>query len=145
MSELERDLPLELVDAPSTEDTSFLGDRIYEFNVGATAIRDGRLLGIFLRDADGVMAAGLHGHTWGGTCEISRLWVREDLRHQGVGSRLMDVAEQEAVRRGCTQMFLSTHSFQAPDFYARLGFEQIGRIDDYPEGHEQIFLRKRLG
>jgi GNAT superfamily N-acetyltransferase len=135
---------LELVDEPSSEDQSFLGDRLYEFNVAATGISDGVLLGIFLRDDDGVMTAGLHGHTWGGTCEISRLWVIEKLRHKGVGTGLIAAAETEARRRGCTQMLLSTHSFQAPAFYARLGFEEIGRIEDYPSGHDQIFLRKRL-
>lgn len=136
---------LEVVDEPAPEDTSFLGDRLYEFNVGATGIRDGTLLGIFIRGDDGVMTAGLHGHSWGGTCEISRLWVREDLRHLGIGTELMTAAETEARRRGCRQMFLTTHSFQAPDFYARLGFEEIGRISDYPAGHHQIFLRKTLG
>jgi ribosomal protein S18 acetylase RimI-like enzyme len=134
----------ELVDEPSDGDMSFLGDRRYEFNVAATGISDGVLLGIFLRDDDGIMTAGLHGHTWGGTCEISRLWVSEDLRHQGVGSRLMKAAEDEARRRGCRQMFLSTHSFQAPAFYERLGFSEIGRISDYPAGHDQVFLRKHL-
>jgi len=134
----------ELIEQPAPEDMSFLGDRLYEFNVGATAIRDGVLLGIFMRDADGAITAGLHGHTWGGTCEISRLWVSEDLRHRGIGSRLMMAAEAEARRRCCRQMFLSTHSFQAPAFYERLGFAEIGRISDYPAGHDQIFLRKSL-
>jgi ribosomal protein S18 acetylase RimI-like enzyme len=134
----------EVVAEPAAEDMSFLGDRLYNFNVGATGIRDGVLLGIFVRDDSGAMTAGLHGHTWGGTCEISRLWVSEDLRHQGIGSRLMIAAEAEARRRGCRQMFLSTHSFQAPAFYERLGFEEIGRIGDYPSGHDQIFLRKSL-
>ncbi len=138
------DPSFELVDQPALEDMSFLGDRLYDFNVGATAIRDGVLLGIFMRDDSGVMTAGLHGHTWGGTCEVSRLWVSDDLRHQGIGSRLMKAAEAEARRRGCRQMFLSTHSFQAPEFYERLGFEEIGRISDYPVGHDQIFLRKVL-
>ena len=134
----------EPVDEPSSDDMSFLGDRLYEFNVDATGLRDGRLLGIFMRDDKGAMIAGLHGHTWGDTCEISRLWVSEDLRHEGVGTQLMKSAEEEARRRGCRQMFLSTHSFQAPAFYERLGFTEIGRISEYPAGHDQIFLRKFL-
>jgi chloramphenicol 3-O phosphotransferase len=134
----------EFVEEPVPEDMSFLGDRLHEFNVGATKIADGRLFGIFMRDENGVMTAGLHGHTWGGTCEISRLWVREDLRHSGLGSELMTGAEEVARSRGCSQIFLSTHSFQAPEFYARLGFAEIGRITDYPDGYDQIFLSKRL-
>ena len=135
----------EVVEEPSSEDMSFLGDRLYEFNSGTTGIYDGRLFGMFLRDDHGEIIAGAHGHTWGGTCEVSRLWVRDDLRHQGLGSRLMAATEEEARRRGCGQMFLTTHTFQAPAFYERLGFEEIGRITDYPAGHDQIFYRKLLG
>jgi ribosomal protein S18 acetylase RimI-like enzyme len=137
-------MTFEVVDEPSEQDTSFLGERLYEFNSGTTGIDDGRLFGVFLRNEAGAMTAGMHGHTWGGTCEISRLWVRDDLRHQGLGSKLMAEGEAIARSRGCGQIFLSTHSFQAPAFYERLGFEEIGRISDYPSGYDQIFYRKRL-
>ena len=41
-------------------------------------------------------------------------------------------------------MVLSTHSFQAPDFYRRLGFTVVGEVKGYPEGHSSIYLRKLL-
>jgi ribosomal protein S18 acetylase RimI-like enzyme len=39
---------------------------------------------------------------------------------------------------------LTTHSFQAPGFYRKLGYEPLAEVPDYPAGHLEIVLRKRL-
>ncbi len=134
---------IELAD-PSSDAVAFLEERLYEFNTEATGIRDGAGLGVFARGDDGELLAGVTGHTWGETCEIRQLWVRDPHRRRGLGSRLMGAAEAEAQRRGCKQLLLNTHSFQAPGFYAKLGYTQVCELEDYPRGHSQIFLRKTL-
>ena len=133
-----------VTDNPPPDFVSELDDRIYEFNVAATGISDGRLLAIPVKDSAGNLVAGLSGHTWGGTCEIRLLWIAEAERGRGLGTRLLETAEAEARSRGCDQIVLSTHSFQAPGFYAKLGFVEVGRVHDYPRGHDSILLRKRL-
>jgi ribosomal protein S18 acetylase RimI-like enzyme len=135
---------LEVVDDPSKGDLEFLDERINEFNYDVTGYRDGRYLAVFLRDAGGAIRAGLAGHTWGGCGFVSHLWVRADARRNGIGSRLLAAAEREAQRRGCARMVLSTHSFQAPAFYRRLGYRQIGEATGYPRGHSQVYLAKDL-
>jgi GNAT superfamily N-acetyltransferase len=136
---------LTITETPDQRDVQYLDDRIYEYNVSRTGIADGRLLAIMVRDCHDTIIAGLYGWTWGNCCEVRTLWVHEQWRGQGLGTRLMAAAEDEARRRRATQMVLSTHSFQAPDFYGRLGFEPVGHVEDYPVGHQSIFLRKRLG
>jgi GNAT superfamily N-acetyltransferase len=136
--------PLAILEDPDWQDVHFLEDRLYEYNVASTGISDGRLLAIFLRDAQKNIIAGLYGWTWGGCCEVKTLWVHANWRGKGLGTRLMAAAEQEALQRGATQMVLTTHSFQAPQFYERLGFERVGYNQDYPVGYQLIFLRKRL-
>ena len=71
--------------------------------------------------------------------------MRADQRGSGLGTRVLAAAEEEVRRRGCEQVALSTHTFQAPRFYARRGYVECGRTPAYPRGHDQIHLVKRLG
>ena len=90
------------------------------------------------------VTAGIDGFTWGGYAKIEWLWVHEDHRRAGLGRRLMEQAELESARRGCMVIRVDTHTFQAPDFYARLGYTLIGRSQDTPVGHGELFLHKRV-
>ena len=119
-------------------------DEIDEFNLRATGIAEFHEMLIVETDGDGELLGGVYGWSWGGTCWIEALWVREDMRRRGVGSRLLATAEEEARRRGCAQLALDTHSFQAPSFYERHGFEVVGELADYPKGHSKLLLRKQL-
>ena len=128
---------------PTPDEVEYLEDRIYEFNSGVTHIADGELLGFLVREG-GRIVAGICGNTWGGTCELRQFWVEEAQRHRGLGTKLLQAAEQEAQRRGCTQIVLMTFSFQAPAFYERHGFEVAATIDNHPRGHQNLLMRKHL-
>ena len=135
---------LRVEEDPRPEDIALLNDRLYRFNAAATGVDDGRWLAIFVRDAAGQVEAGLHGWTWGRTGFVQTLWVREDLRGRGLGSRLIAAAEREAARRGCREVQLDTHSYQAPAFYCRRGYEVVGELPGWPEDTTRLFLRKAL-
>ncbi|HPU51080.1 MAG TPA: GNAT family N-acetyltransferase [Burkholderiaceae bacterium] len=123
---------------------SFLADRIHDFNARATGYVDGRMLAGCMRDDCGDVIAGFSGHTWGGCAELALVWVHERKRGQGLGTALMRAAEDEARRRGCTRLVLMTHSFQAPAFYERLGYDRKYDIEDRPLGHSNIVYARRL-
>ena len=67
-------------------------DEINEFNLKATGIAEFHEMLIAERDGDGELTGGVYGWCWGGTCWIEALWVREDIRRRGVGSRLLAAA-----------------------------------------------------
>ena len=123
---------------------AFLADRIYEFNAKATGYCDGMLLAGCIRDDSGEVIAGFNGHTWGGCCELANLWVHEQHRGRGLGALLLRSAEAEAMARGCAQIALATHSFQAPGFYERMGYERKHTIEGRPKDHADIIYIKVL-
>ncbi|WP_112664497.1 GNAT family N-acetyltransferase [Microvirga flavescens] len=80
---------------------------------------------------------------WGGF-HIDLLVVPDTLRGQGVGTLLIERAEQEARRRGCTHMWLDTYEFQARPFYERFGFEVFGQLDGPAPHYPRYFMKKVL-
>ena len=123
---------------------AFLADRIYEFNAKATGYFDGRLLAGCIRSETGDVIAGFNGHTWGGCCELSYVWVHEQYRGRGLGTLLLRAAESEALARGCVRLVLASHDFQAPGFYERLGYERKYAVEGRPSGHASIIYAKIL-
>lgn len=129
---------------PEAKDLVFLEDQINQFNMAQTGHTNFQWLTIFVRDNSGAIVAGLSAFTWAGACRVHVLWVHDELRGQGYGTALLQAAEAEARARACHVVVLETHSFQAPDFYQRLGYTMTGFHEDYPYGHRQYFLHKRL-
>jgi len=129
-------------DAPYVE--SFLTERIVEFNARATGYFDAQAFSATQQDELGVIRAGICGYTWGGCCYVSYLWIDERDRGRGLGTALLLAAEEHARTKSCAMMLLSSHSFQAPGFYERLGYERQAVIYDHPVGYTSVFLAKRL-
>jgi GNAT superfamily N-acetyltransferase len=87
---------------------------------------------------------GVLGEVYWGWFYLDLLWVKEELRGRGYGHRLLEIAEDEARKRGAKHVYLDTFSFQAPDFYERHGYQVFGELEDFPTGHQRYFLRKDL-
>jgi len=72
-------------------------------------------LGVFVREPDGDIAAGLAGSTYGDWLFIHDLWVRADLRRRGIGQELLRLAEGRARERGCHSAWLDTDDWADGD------------------------------
>ncbi len=99
---------------------------------------------LFVRNADGTIVGGLLGGTFWSWLYVEILWLSEEIRAHGYGSRLLAEAERMAVERGCIAAQLDTMSFQALAFYERHGYTVFGVLDDFPPGHRKYYLQKRL-
>ena len=72
------------------------------------------------------------------------LFVDENYRHQGLGSQLLQKAEDEARAIGAKLAHLDTFDFQAKDFYLKHGYEIFGILENCPESHKRYYLKKIL-
>ncbi len=65
---------------------------------------------------------------WSNRLMVTELWVSDELRHQGIGKRLMDKAKEIAINQKRRAVILETQSCNtnAIDFYLHEGFELIG-------------------
>ncbi len=100
---------------------------------------------IVARDENGSVVGGLRGaflHHW---LKVDVMAVSPDHRRQGIGRKLVKEAEAMAAQRGCRYAYVDTMSFQAPDFYLSLGYEESGRLQNWDShGHDKIFLTKKI-
>ncbi len=131
-------------DPPREADVRFLQDAIDAYNVEQTGRRDYLLVTFVLRDEAGRTVGGLVGDIWGDWLYVRVLWLDAAYRRQAHGSDLLRAAEQVAIERGCREVYLSSFSFQAPEFYEKHGYTVFGALEDFPPGHVKFYFRKSL-
>ena len=101
-------------------------------------------LNLYLEDEKGNLMAGLVAETFGNWLEIEYLFVKEELRGQGIGLKLLQQAENEAKNRNCRFAFVNTYQFQAPDFYLIHGYKEVFTLQDYPYTGQRYYYQKDL-
>jgi ribosomal protein S18 acetylase RimI-like enzyme len=132
----------QISDQPAEADLEALKNGLNAANTSQGAL-EAHDLGIFLKEND-QMIAGLYGQSYWDWLYVKYLWVAEEYQHQGLGTKLMTLAEAEASKRGCVGIHLNTFSFQGLEFYQKLGYTVFGEIDDHPQGEKRIYLLKRI-
>lgn len=101
-------------------------------------------LGVFYEDESGRKLAGLTGETFGNWLCINYLFVADTLRKQGIGTKIVLSAEDEARKRNCKYVFADTFSFQAPEFYEKLGYKEVFSLNEYPYTEKRHYYIKTL-
>jgi N-acetylglutamate synthase-like GNAT family acetyltransferase len=90
------------------------------------------------------VVGGAVGRTWGQCCELQQLWVDDSLRNRGTARRLMQDFEAQATARGCSLVYLETFSFQAPVFYAKVGYASVHEFQGFTHGITKHIMQKKL-
>jgi GNAT superfamily N-acetyltransferase len=122
-----------------------IGGGLRTFNEEQSGISDLRPLAVILKNPEsGETLGGAIGRTSLGLLFLDLFFVPKTLRGAGLGTQVLRMFEDEGRRRGCRSAMLYTISFQAPDFYARNGWQRFGEIPCDPPGTSRIFMTKSL-
>lgn len=127
-----------------SQKSKIIGDLIRSYNRSKREAAESEPLNLYIEDDSGEIMAGLVAETFGNWLEIEYLFVKEDLRGQGIGSQLLQQAESEAKKRNCRYVFVNTYQFQAPAFYQKYGYKEVFTLKDYPYTGQRNYYQKDL-
>jgi GNAT superfamily N-acetyltransferase len=134
-----------VTDAPDDKDTAVISDGLRAYNTKEAGFDDYRPLAVFVTDpATGKVVGGLFGGSYMGQLRVDRFFLPEQARRDRIGSRVLAMAEEEARRRGCSRVTLSTMEIQAPGFYLKQGYEMAARLECEPPGITRYLMTKKL-
>ncbi|HHP0478429.1 TPA: GNAT family N-acetyltransferase [Vibrio campbellii] len=130
---------------PEQNDLDLIRDGIRAYNRMHLPDGDVDAVGCFAWNDEGNIVGGLTGEMFNNTVFVEYLWVDAEARTLGVGSKLIALLEEQVKQHGVTHLYLDTYSFQALDFYLKLGFEKVGQYSGYPAaGIDKHFLQKQI-
>lgn len=121
-----------------------IGNLIRSYNRSKREAAESEPLNLYIEDENGQLMADLVAETFGNWLEIEYLFVKENLRGQGIGSQLLQQAESEAKKRNCRFAFVNTYQFQAPAFYQKYGYKEVFTLKDYPYTGQRHYYQKDL-
>ena len=139
------DPDISVIDEPDPADVAVIIDGLSAYDLSQIGYRDFRRLTVFVRDPlTGKVVGGLYGRSEFGMVYVDWLFLPEDFRRRGIGGRVLVMAEEEARRRGCTRITLTTLSVEAPGFYKNQGYDIAATVDCDPPGLTRYYMMKKL-
>ncbi len=137
-------LRIELSKNATQEEREAILTPLRAYNASKAGATVSEQIALLVRNDSDEILGGLYGRVFYQWFFIELLSVPEQARGQGMGSKLMQMAEDLAREKECVGIWLDTFDFQAPEFYKKHGYSELGHITDYPPGHKRFFFQKRL-
>ncbi|WP_053980067.1 GNAT family N-acetyltransferase [Marinagarivorans algicola] len=129
---------------PTACDFETLKYGLTQYNESFTGTVFREKIAAFVKDDKDVVVGGVLGEIHWNWLHIQGLWLDESIRKEGWGTKLLAHVERYAVSKNTLNIRLETTSFQALDFYIKLGYAVFGELPNMPQGYTSYFLQKTL-
>ncbi|WP_068467559.1 GNAT family N-acetyltransferase [Candidatus Protochlamydia phocaeensis] len=131
-------------DEPDQKAAHVLFEGINEQAVLKKALHPIKTFGIFVKDEQGIVLGGATGISYYGCLYVDMLWIKEELRQQGLGTKLIKEAEAIGRERLCSFATVNTMDWEALPFYQKLGYAIEFVREGYENNSKMYLLRKTL-
>ncbi len=140
-------MKIEVTQNPDSKDLHVISQGLQFHNakfIGGIAVEDELKFSVFAKDVAGTVVGGIRAVAFWNWLNIEVIWVDEKIRGTGVGRKLLNKAEEYAIKNNFFFASLETTSFQAREFYEKQGYEVFGKLADYPKGYTMFYMKKVL-
>lgn len=131
------------LEAEAEESAAAIKAGLITFNRAAVGRPDPQNFSLVVRDGE-TITGGINATVQWDILFVEHVWVSDALRGRGIGRDLMARVEAEGIRMGAVRSILDTNDWQAPGFYAKLGYAQFGAYRYDADSKECILLIKDL-
>jgi len=121
-----------------------LMDGVRVFNRTLLPGMKGHTVTVAVRDEASELLGGVVGRIAADSMYVEVVWTSDSVRGTGLGRQMMVMLEDEARKRGATEIWLYTMSFQAKPFYEKLGYSQFAELPWDGGRHARHFMRKDI-
>jgi len=137
-------MPIDFTIDESKETFDSLLEGMKAFNLRAVGIGGAQRFNVAARDDTGKIVGGVAATLSADSMYLDIVWADDSVRGHGHGRRMMEMIEAEGRKRGASDAWLYTMSWQARPFYEKLGYECVGETPYLGERHRRYFMWKKL-
>lgn len=127
---------------PTRQDRTVLTDMIRQFNQQFFQPSEWQSVAVFAKDEAGSIVGGALGEIGCDWLYLRILVVQENLRRQGIGSKILTAFEHEGHKQECVGVHLETLEFSARTFYEKHGYTMFAVQKNYPKGYSRYFMER---
>lgn len=100
--------------------------------------------GDFIIYDDDKIIGGALGHIIWGWYHLTDFFINEEYRKSGIGTQIIQRIEMFAKENKAIGVKVDSWSFQAPEFYKKLGYIEWARFEDCPPDTTHYYLYKKF-